>query len=222
MYVRRLSSSIPLILMKRDEQVFQSFYNGQPELQKVGRIVNKVQWARVISLLSSTRGKIVAGGSSHEEALFIEPTIVQHVPLDDPLLEAEIFGPILPIVKANDLDHAREIMTSLSPDPLGFYVFSEDPKEASQLVAASRSGSASINDVMGQIAPTSLPFGGFGQSGMGSYRGRASIHTFSHLQSVVSVSTSAEIENMLEWRYPYSEAEGTVAFVKENLQVKLV
>lgn len=74
---------------------------------------------------------------------------------------------------------------------------------------------------MAQIAPTSLPFGGFGNSGFGSYRGRDSIETFPHKQTVVKVSTGPEFEELLDWRYPYSESKGTIQFVEANMEVSL-
>jgi hypothetical protein len=74
---------------------------------------------------------------------------------------------------------------------------------------------------MAQIAPSSLPFGGVGQSGFGSYRGKASIDTFSNLQSLVAVPTVPEFEAMLGWRYPQTESLETVELVKANLQAPL-
>ena len=82
-------------------------------------------------------------------------------------------------------------------------------------------GTVSINDCMAQIAPTSLPFGGFGNSGYGAYRGKATIETFSHRQSKVTVPTAPEFEALLGWRYPYAESRDTVEFVKANLEMKL-
>jgi len=171
-------------------------------MSTVGRIVNVAQWRRITSLLSSTKGTITCGGRSVESQLFIEPTLAENVPEDDVLLDTEVFGPILPVIRCKDMAHAKAILKSICPTALAFYVFSEDLEEANQMVNTIRSGSAAINDVMAQMAPTSLPFGGIGQSGFGAYRGRASIDTFSHKQSVTTLPTSAEFENMLEWRYP--------------------
>lgn len=74
---------------------------------------------------------------------------------------------------------------------------------------------------MAQIAPTSMPFGGFGSSGFGAYRGKASIDTFSHKQSIVTVPTVPEFETMLEWRYPYADQEKTVEFIRANMLAPL-
>jgi acyl-CoA reductase-like NAD-dependent aldehyde dehydrogenase len=190
-------------------------------MSRVGRIINAAKWSRVTSLLSSTKGTITRGGSSVESQLFVEPTIVRDVPLDDALLDAEVFGPILPVLRCKDMTDISATLKSISPSPLCFYVFSEDLEEANNMVNTVQCGSAAINDVMAQMVPTSMPFGGIGESGFGAYRGKASIDTFSHKQSVVSVPTSNEFENMLEWRYPYSESKDTVQFLKDNMKAKL-
>ena len=171
-----------------------------------------------MSVLASTKGKTIVGGTGDEETLFIEPTIVKDVAKDDPIVETEIFGPILPIIKYSTPADGKRLLQNLSTGALGVYVFSNDLKEANEIVTWTSAGTASINDVMAQIAPSSLPFGGVGQSGFGSYRGKASIDTFSNLQSLVTVPTVPEFEAMLSWRYPQAESLETVELVKANLQ----
>jgi hypothetical protein len=102
------------------------------------------------------------------------------------------------------------------------YVFAEDLEEANKIINLSATGTASINDCMAQIGPTSMPFGGFGKSGFGWYRGRESVEMFSHRQSVVTVPTTPEFEALLGWRCPYDETMETVKFVNANLEVPLV
>jgi acyl-CoA reductase-like NAD-dependent aldehyde dehydrogenase len=210
------------ILTLRRKQIYDSFYKDKPEPSKVGRIVNDAQWKRVNSLIASTKGTITRGGGAVYSGLFIEPTVVKDVAEDDVLLDTELFAPILPVVRYRDTLHANALLNSICPTPLGFYVFSEDLDEANKLVNTSGSGGAAINDVMAQIAPTSLPFGGFGQSGFGAYRGKASIDTFSHKQSVVVVPTSSKFESLLEWRYPYGESAETVSFIRAKMLVPLM
>jgi acyl-CoA reductase-like NAD-dependent aldehyde dehydrogenase len=201
--------------------VYDQFYNGEPELAKVGRIVNAAQWKRIMSTLSSTKGHIILGDGHDESQLYIAPTVVRDVLEDDVLVQAELFGPVLPVIRCTDMAHAKEIMRSVSVQALGFYILSEDLEEANDMVNTVQAGSAAINDVMAQIAPTSLPFGGIGHSGHGAYRGKAGIDTFSHKLSLVTVPTSAEFETMIEWRYPYSESDETLNFIRENLQAEL-
>ncbi|QGA17282.1 hypothetical protein EYB26_004953 [Talaromyces marneffei] len=200
---------------------YAEFYKGKAELPSVGHIVNAAQFSRVQSLFSSTKGKIILGGELNSTTYFIEPTIVTDIEVDDALLQAEVFGPILPVIKAKDTDHAQTLAREIAPESLGLYIFSEDLEEANKVINALPNGSASINDVMAQIAPTSMPFGGFGSSGFGAYRGKASIDTFSHKQSIVTVPTVPEFETMLEWRYPYADQEKTVEFIRANMLAPL-
>jgi acyl-CoA reductase-like NAD-dependent aldehyde dehydrogenase len=112
-------------------------------------------------------------------------------------------------------------MAKISEEPLGLYVMTEDTAEADFVLKNTRSGGMAINDVMAQVAITSMPFGGIGGSGMGSYRGKTGIDTFSHRKSVATVPTTAEFESMLEWRYANGNAEEKYKFMKENLEAKL-
>lgn len=202
-------------------QVYDEFYKGEPQPAVVGRIVNATQFRRVQSLLSATKGKVIMGGAVDEKQLFVQPTVVVDAPEDDGLLQNEIFGPILVVLRAADIGHAKALVRSVAPESLGLYVFSEDMDEANAIVSSLPHGSSAINDLMAQIAPTSLIFGGFGQSGFGAYRGMTSIDTFSNKQSTVTVPTSAEFEGLLEWRYPYSEQDQTVDYIRSNMMAAL-
>lgn len=204
-----------------EHQYYDEFYKGKAELPSVGHIVNAAQFSHVQSLFSSTKGKVILGGELNSTTHFVEPTIVTDIETDDALLQAEVFGPILPVIKAKDIEHAQTLARNIAPEALGLYVFSEDLEEANKIVNALPSGSAAINDVLGQIAPPSMPFGGFGSSGFGAYRGKASIDTFSHRQSIVTVPMVPEFENMLEWRYPYADQEKTVQFIRANMLAPL-
>jgi acyl-CoA reductase-like NAD-dependent aldehyde dehydrogenase len=190
-------------------------------VEKVGKIVNNAHWKRLVRLIASTKGKIIVGGTGDEMARFIEPTIIIDVPEEDPVVQTEIFGPIFPVMKYSSTSDRARLLQKLSPDALALYVFTEDLEEADLIVKTSTTGTASINDCMAQIAPTSLQFGGFGKSGTGAYRGKASIDTFSHKQATVTVPTSPEFEELQGWRYPYAESSKTVEFVKKNLERKL-
>lgn len=201
--------------------MYGDFYEKRNDVTNVGRIINKQHWNRIMNLMSSTKGEVFHGGIGDEETLFIMPTIIIDVLETDPLIETEIFGPILPVLKYTNTQDAKRLANLLSPEALAFYVFSEDLEETNDLVASCPAGTASINDVMGQIAPTSFSFGGVGGSGFGAYRGKASIDTFSHKQSVVTVPTTPEFEALLSWRYPQAESIDTVKFVKGALEAKL-
>ena len=208
--------------MDFNEQTYQSYYEGSPDSRRVGKIVNNTHWARINSLLDSTRGRIILGGKGTENERFIEPTVIVDIDERDPLVQEEIFGPILPVLKYTTEDDAKRLLRDLSPDALALYIFTNKVEESNAIINWSSTGTASINDCMAQIAPTSLPFGGVGQSGFGSYRGKASIDTFSHQQSVVTVPTTPEFEAMMSWRYPNAESENTLVFAKANLEVPML
>ncbi|KUJ17221.1 putative aldehyde dehydrogenase [Mollisia scopiformis] len=203
------------------ESVHDTFVAALQKIVKVGKIVNAIHWKRIMSLLASTKGTTVFGRTGKENELFISPTVVKGISPEDPLVQTEIFGPILPILKYSTDSEAKNLLQTLSPDALGLYIFTEDLTEARDILKWCTAGTACINDAMGQIAPTSMPFGGVGASGIGSYRGKASIDTFSHKQGMVTVPTAPEFENLLAWRYPQMESQETVGFVKANLEMKL-
>lgn len=202
-------------------QAHQDFYGDTVEVAKVGKIVNADHWKRVMSLITSSQGTTVFGGTGSEAELFIEPTVVKNITSEDSLAQTEIFGPILPVLKYSTKIGAKALVQKLSANALALYVFTEDLEEARQILTWCNAGTACINDVMGQIAPVSMPFGGVRGSGLGAYRGKASIETFSHKQPMVTVPTAPEFEAMLAWRYPQMESKETVAFVKANLEMKL-
>lgn len=201
-------------------EVIASFYEGDPAAKhKMGRIVNARHWDRVTKLLASTKGKVISGGGSDANTLFIEPTVVTELALDDPLMMEEIFGPILPIISVPSLSRACELVPEISEKPLGLYIMTEDTSEMEYTLNHTSSGGASMNDTMTQIAVPNLQFGGVGPSGMGSYHGKASIDTFSHHRSVVYVPKQAE--EAFEWRYPSGDQVAKFEFYKANLEAKL-
>ena len=133
-------------------------------------------------------GKIVAGGKTDAAQRYIAPTIVEGVSWDHAIMQEEIFGPILPVL---DFDDLETVMTALEvkPKPLALYFFSENRDRQEQVLRRLSSGGACINDTFAQLLNLRLPFGGVGDSGMGSYHGKAGFDTFSHSKSVVKRST---------------------------------
>lgn len=164
------------------------------------------------------------GGHSDKSTLFIEPTLVSDLKLDDDLLKEEIFGPILPIIRFKDIKDVPDLIAKVDSTPLSLYMFTEDTEEAAYIRNHTSSGGMCVNDVMGHIFVPSFAFGGLGTSGMGNYRGRASIDTFSHRKSVATVPTSDQFESLLEWRYADGGAEVLKAKLdgfRANLEEKL-
>ncbi|MGL5074613.1 MAG: aldehyde dehydrogenase family protein, partial [Waterburya sp.] len=144
---------------------------------------------------------IVLGGETNSSDRYIAPTIIDGVSLDAPIMQSEIFGPILPVIAYENLEEAISIINS-RPKPLALYIFSRNRDIQQQLLHSTSSGGVCINDTVLQVGVNELPFGGVGDSGIGSYHGVASFNTFSHHKSVLSKSFLFD----LNWRYaPYKE-----------------
>jgi aldehyde dehydrogenase (NAD+) len=159
------------------------------------RIVNQRQLDRLLGLLD--RGTILAGGQHDRGDRYLAPTLIDGVGWDDPVMQEEIFGPILPILSYQDLGEAIAAVNQ-QPKPLALYLFSRDRRVQEQVLERTTAGSVCINDVILQYAVWDLPFGGVGRSGLGAYHGQHSFTTFSHLKGVVRKPFWIDID----WRYP--------------------
>ncbi len=160
------------------------------------RMVSDAAFRRVSGYLGD--GTARCGGRVDASERFIEPTLLDNVALDSPVMREEIFGPVLPMVEISSLDEACEFVNRREK-PLALYVFANE-RDAKRVIAQTSSGGACINDVIMHIANEHLPFGGVGNSGMGRYHGRDSLYAFSHRRSVLTTSTRID----LPFRYmPY-------------------
>jgi aldehyde dehydrogenase (NAD+) len=163
------------------------FYGSDPlHSPDLGAIVNQAQFERLHGLLEGARqrGQILHGGRCDPARRRIEPTLVAVESGNDPLMQEEIFGPLLPMQTVPDLAAAcREIRSR--PKPLALYLFSNDRQAQRQVLQQTSSGGVCFNDVVMQAGSSQLPFGGVGESGMGSYHGEAGFLTFSHCRSVL-------------------------------------
>jgi aldehyde dehydrogenase (NAD+) len=158
-----------------------------------GRIVNIKQFQRLISILERDKNKIIYGGNSNETTLYIEPTILNDITWQDASMEDEIFGPILPILQYEDTKEAIILINS-KPKPLALYVFTADKQIESLVLNSVSFGGGCVNDTISHVASASLPFGGVGNSGIGSYHGKDSFLTFSHRKSILKKSTALNIK----------------------------
>ena len=150
-----------------------------------GRIVNERHCARLASYLEGQN--IVHGGNVDVEQRFIEPTIVLEPTLDSPLMQEEIFGPILPIVTVDSMEDAVEFINQRAK-PLAMYIFTQRKHIEQMLLKRTSAGSVCINDGFMFMVNAELPFGGVGHSGMGSYHGKWGFDVFSHQKSVMKRS----------------------------------
>lgn len=151
-----------------------------------GRIINQKQFDRLCSYLKD--GKIVYGGNSERDKLFIEPTILVDVDLDAPIMHEEIFGPILPVISFETMDEALAIIQK-NKNPLAFYLFTSSSTKEQEWLEAVAFGGGCVNNASVHLLNHNLPFGGRGASGLGNYHGRFSFDTFSHKKSVIKTPT---------------------------------
>jgi aldehyde dehydrogenase (NAD+) len=165
----------------------QKFYGADAESSEhYGKIINDKQWLRLTSYLGD--GEIVYGGKSNREKLFIEPTIMVGVQPDAKIMQDEIFGPILPILTYASKEEALAIIQK-NPNPLAFYVFTENQADENYWLTNVPSGGACVNNATMHITNHELPFGGRGYSGTGGYHGKLSFDTFTHTKSVLKTPT---------------------------------
>ncbi|AIE74710.1 MULTISPECIES: aldehyde dehydrogenase family protein [unclassified Synechocystis] len=146
------------------------------------RIVNQRQWSRLVSLLS--HGKVFTGGEHNEGDRYIAPTLIIDPDLNSPLMQGEIFGPILPILTYQSLSEAIDFINT-KPKPLALYFFSNNGQKQEQILQSTSSGSVCFNDILLHLTVADLPFGGVGESGMGRYHGKATFDTFSNYKSIL-------------------------------------
>lgn len=151
-----------------------------------GRIINKKQFDRLSSYLP--QGRILAGGRTDPDELYIEPTIMDNVSLESPIMNEEIFGPILPVIGYEGAIEARTIIAH-HKNPLAFYLFTSDKNKKQEWLNAVAFGGGCINNAAFHLTNHHLPFGGRGFSGTGNYHGRYSFETFSHKKAVLKTPT---------------------------------
>jgi aldehyde dehydrogenase (NAD+) len=179
-----------------------TFFGPDPlQSSNYARIINSKSVQRLALLMKDS--DIVTGGTTDEQSCYVAPTVIKNISPDHPIMQGEIFGPILPVIEFADISEVYPII-EMNPTPLASYIFSENRKLVNEFVTRVRSGTVAVNDVVLQMASHHLPFGGVGNSGMGSYHGKKSFDTFSHMKSVLVKSNLIDIT----LRYPpYKKAK---------------
>ncbi len=170
-------------------------------------IVNEKHYNRLMGLIDGTvkqGAKIFLGGSGNSGNRFIEPTVLTGVTFDSPIMQEEIFGPILPVLEfEGSIDGILDTIRRRSK-PLALYLFSNDKQVQQKVLSSVPYGGGCINDTIIHLATSHMGFGGVGESGMGSYHGKKSFDTFTHYKSIVKKSNLID----LPMRYhPYSESK---------------
>jgi aldehyde dehydrogenase (NAD+) len=143
------------------------------------------------------QGNVIIGGQALAQDLYIAPTIMDNVSVAAPVMQEEIFGPVLPVIDFEEFEEVYGIIEQ-NPKPLSTYIFTRDKKLVREFLRRTQSGNAAVNETVVQIASPYLPYGGVGNSGMGRYHGKKSFETFSNMRSVLVKSNLLDI-----WiRYP--------------------
>ena len=176
----------PALVEQLARRITQCFGSDPLESPDLGSLVNAAQYERLSRLLEGarSRGQILCGGQSDPERRRIAPTLIRVDSADDPLMQEELFGPLLPVLRVNGLDEAIE-QINRRPKPLALYLFSRRHEAQERILQRTSSGGVCFNDVVMHVGVPKLPFGGVGNSGMGSYHGEAGFRTFSHERSVL-------------------------------------
>lgn len=170
-------------LVEEMRKALHRFFGDDPRLSAdYGRIVNQSHFERLAALLGS--GRILHGGERDAASRYFSPTLLGNVARDSPVMENEIFGPILPILEFDELDEALRFIRA-RPDPLALYVFTGSRATMDRVEAETQSGGLCCNDTLVHLSCKSLPFGGRGESGMGSYHGKSGFDCFSHEKAVL-------------------------------------
>ncbi|WP_027955480.1 MULTISPECIES: aldehyde dehydrogenase [Halobacillus] len=185
-------------LIRSMKKYIQEFYGEHPlKNPDYTKIVNASHFERLSNYLTS--GTTVVGGAVDERQEKIAPTILDQVTWADPVMQDEIFGPILPVLTYDELDEVVEQINE-RPKPLALYYFGENEIEQQQVLNRISFGGGCINDTLYHIINPHLPFGGVGESGMGHYHGQASFDTFTHQKSITKQTTKFD----QSFRYPGS------------------
>lgn len=184
--------------------IFKMYGRNPLENSDYPRMVNEKHYQRVMHLMKS--GTIVAGGYGNPKTKKIAPTLLTKVMADSPIMQEEIFGPVLPILTYHDLQDAKDFIQS-RPKPLALYLFTKNKTVERDILRNLSFGGGCINDTVIHLATSKVGFGGVGESGMGSYHGKYSFDTFSHRKSIVKKALHFDIPI----RYaPYTKAKETV------------
>ncbi|MDY7226566.1 aldehyde dehydrogenase family protein [Hyalangium rubrum] len=188
------------------QRAVQSFYGATARASgDYGRIISDRHFERISALAAD--GKIAFGGERDAPSRYFAPTVITDAPVSSPLMQEEIFGPLLPLVDCPSIDDAIRFVRS-RPKPLALYTFARDSAVNERVLTETSSGGAVTNDVCVHFAAEGLPFGGVGESGLGGYHGQASFDAFSHKKSVVKRPFALD----LKLRYP--PYEGKLEFLK--------
>ena len=178
-----VSRSVADTFVEHLREAVSTFYGDDPKSSRdYGRIVDDRHWERLTGLLGS--GTVVIGGEHDRATRYLAPTVLRDVEPSAPVMQDEIFGPILPVITVESVDQAIAYVNE-HDKPLALYIFSDSSEVQRRVIDTTSSGGACVNATMYHVAVPTLPFGGVGPSGYGAYHGKSSFDTFSHAKSVL-------------------------------------
>jgi aldehyde dehydrogenase (NAD+) len=174
------------------KQAFTAFYGATPEARQaspdLARIINDRHFARIQALLTGSAAQVAFGGETDAATRYISPTVLTEVDPTSPVMQEEIFGPLLPVLKVKDMDEAVAFVNA-RPKPLALYVFSGSRRTAEDLIARTTAGGTCIDDTVLHFAHTGLPTGGVNTSGFGKAHGRHGFEAFSNARGILRQRT---------------------------------
>ena len=174
------------LIKEIQKQIRKQFGKKPLDNKDYGKIINEKHFDRILRLID--KEKVVFGWNCDRDALRIEPTVMDNVTFSDAVMQEEIFGPVMPILTFDSLDEVIRNVNAM-PHPLALYLFTSSKAAAKKVTARCGFGGGCINDTIIHLATTEMGFGGFGESGMGSYHGKTGFDTFTHYKSIVDKKT---------------------------------
>ncbi|MBC7845435.1 MAG: aldehyde dehydrogenase [Flavobacterium sp.] len=191
------------------EEITKAYGENPTESPDFARIINAKNWQRLVKMIEPD--KVIFGGQNDAKDCYIAPTLVEENSLDSPIMQEEIFGPILPILTYENEADIDAIITKYEK-PLALYIFTENPSFYRRIIQNHSFGGGCINDTMIHFANKRLPFGGVGHSGIGAYHGSLSFDTFSHQKSIVKKA------NWLDLPMRYAPYKDKLPIIKKILK----
>ena len=174
------------LIRQIQKQIKKQFGSAPLNNKNYGKIINEKHFTRIHNLIDPN--KVVCGGDCNPDTLQIAPTVMDNVTFQDTVMQEEIFGPLLPVLTYASLDEAIVNINSMA-HPLALYIFTSSKEIAEKVTSHCGFGGGCVNDTIIHLATSEMGFGGFGESGMGSYHGKDGFNTFSHYKSIVDKKT---------------------------------
>ncbi|MCI5058702.1 MAG: aldehyde dehydrogenase [Flavobacteriales bacterium] len=197
------------LLAKIKEQLIKFYSDNPQQSPDYGRIISDRHFERISKLI---QGDIYCGGQTDAADKYIAPTLINNVTGDAPVMQEEIFGPVLPVLEFTELDEAIDFINSREK-PLALYIFANSKKFQKAVIQNTSSGGVCINETIMHMASPEMPFGGVGNSGIGAYNGIHGFETFSHRKPVMTRSTMFDVPQKYA---PYTE--GKLKFINFALK----